>query len=111
MAEFGSAFSKQVRFVTNGRPLLYCNGTLHLIQVLVTYANHFIELVEIFPGNGKSPPSIERQFIYSYAEPVRYFPIEEKQPKVQVVCLEQLNSAFFAIYVADDPSKFGVYDL
>lgn len=43
-----SKFVRQVRHVSSGKPLVYCNG-LHCMQLIVCYANHYIELVEIFP--------------------------------------------------------------
>ena len=63
VAEFQGAFYKQVRSVSHGRPLLYCNGAIHMMQLLVCYANHFVELIEIFPSvtPGKSKETaIER---------------------------------------------------
>ena len=44
-----SAFKRQVRHVSHGRPIIYCNGEIHLMQLVVCYANHFVELIEIFP--------------------------------------------------------------
>ena len=83
---FKSYFPKQARHVTNGRPLLYCNGEVHMMQIVVSYANHFTELVEIFPSSNVKKcqsANIERQFIYAYDERnLRYYPTDDRQPKV-----------------------------
>ena len=50
IAVLNSQFVRQVRHVTSGRPLLHCNGELHLLQIIVSYANHYKELIEIFPS-------------------------------------------------------------
>ena len=77
---FKSYFPKQARYVTNGKPLLYCNGEVHMMQIVISYANHFAELVEIFPSsNAKSAANIERQFIYAYDERnLRYYPKDDR---------------------------------
>ena len=110
---FKSAFEKQVRQVSHGRPLLYCNGELHMMQLLMVYANHFIELVEIFPASSKQKQAatIERQFVHSYGEPLRYYPGDDRQQKVHIVTFAEVNNGFFAICATQDADKFRVYDL
>jgi len=63
-----SKFVRQVRHVTEGKPLMHCNGELLSMQLLICYANHYIELVEIFlrSEHSKEAPVIERQYIYAY---------------------------------------------
>lgn len=83
-----------------------------MMQLLVTYANFFVEIIEIFPGSTQAAEAaVERQFIYSYAEPLRYYPSEDRQPKVQVVHLNELNNSFFAIYTTEVGGIYRVYDL
>ena len=46
---FPSNFKGQVRHIAESIPPQFCNGKLHKLQVLVAYANYFVELVEIYP--------------------------------------------------------------
>ena len=67
------AFEKQVRHVCSGVPIVWHGEAIHMMQIVVSYANYFVELIEIFPpsdsgSEGKVKPfNIERQFIHCYS--------------------------------------------
>ena len=53
IAEFPSNFKGQVRHITGSIPPQFCNKKLHKLQLLITYANYFVELLDIFPSDVK----------------------------------------------------------
>ena len=125
IVEFPSNFKGQLRHITGSTPPQYCNGKLHKLQILVTYANYFVEVVEIYPSDLKvasyqakgfyQPPSdanIERNYIHSYGGAMSFYPPfkEDLLPKVQVVYISE-KQTFFAFVATHERGKFLVYDL